>query len=164
MISKYNFRIKKTGELYSECYCRNPELIENYDKAVADTKQIWQVHHRLECCFTYKFLVDMGLYYDVEPEALIFLTPSDHSKIDSKCKRHSEAKKGQKCSEEAKRKISKSLKNRKDQSKQVLCIETCEIFESAYDAHRKTGINRGSISQVCLGKRNIAGGLHWQFV
>ena len=147
MISEEHFRIKKNGEPTNRCYCRHPELIENYEKAIADNTQTWEVHHRLECCFTQKFLVDMGLYYDVEPEALIFLTRAEHGKIDSKCKRNGE-----------------THKNRKDLSKKVLCVETGEVFESTKDAERKTGINHGNISKVCLGKRNIAGGYHWRFV
>ena len=147
MVCEEHFGIKKNGEPTSRCFCRHPELIENYDKAVADETQTWEVHHRLECCFTQKFLEEMGLYYDVEPEALIFLTKSEHSKIDSKCKRHGEAQ-----------------INRKDLSKKVLCVETGEVFESTKDAERKTGINHGNISKVCLGKRKTIGGFHWKFL
>ena len=147
MISEEHFRIKKNGEPTSRCFCRHPELIENYDKAVADETQTWEVHHRLECCFTQKFLEEMGLYYDVEPEALIFLTKSEHSKIDSKCKRHGEAQ-----------------INHKALSKKVLCVETGEIFESVHEAQRKTGISQGNISQVCNGKRKTIGGFHWKFL
>ena len=168
MISERYFRIKKNSEPYYNCYCRHPEFIENYDKAVADTTQTWEVHHRLECCFTQKFLKEMNLYYDVQPEALIFLTPAEHRKIDSKCKRHGEAMKGKKHFDETKRKMSEALKrkfiNRKDQSKKVLCIETGEVFESTMEAYRKTGINQSSISQVCNGKLRTTGGYHWKFV
>ena len=102
------------------------------------------------------------------PEELIFLTPAEHHKIDSYCKRQSEAHKGKKHSEEHKRKIGESLKrkfiNRKDLSKKVLCVETEEIFDSTMDAERKTGIIHNNISAVCLGKHNKAGGYHWRFV
>ena len=151
MVCEEHFGIKKNGEPTSRCFCRHPELIENYDKAVADETQTWEVHHRLESCFTQKFLKEMNLYYDVEPEALIFLTKSEHSKIDSKCKRHGEAQKGK-------------LINRKDQSKKVLCVETGEIFESVREAERKTRISNSHISKVCKGKRNIAGGYHWKWL
>ena len=151
MINKLNFRLKKNGEPYSRCFCRYPELIENYDKAIADDTQTWDVHHRLESCFTYKFLKEMNLYYDVEPGALIFLTREEHNKIDSRCRRNSEVMKG------------KNL-NRKDQSKKVLCVETGEVFASTMEAQRQTGINFKHISRVCLGKRKITGGYHWRFV
>ena len=170
MINKDNFRLKKNGEPGRRCYCRNPELIENYDKAMADETQTWEVHHRLECCFTYKFLNDMNLYYDVEPEALIFLTAAEHRKIDSFCKRNSEAHKGNKHSDEHKRKIGESNKGRKKPEgagkppKKVLCVETGEIFESMSDAQRKTGIDISHISKACNGEQKTTGGYHWRNV
>lgn len=141
MICESHFRIKKNGEPSYRCYCRNPELIENYYLAIADKTQTWQVHHRLESCFTQKFLKEMNLYYDVEPEALIFLTEAEHRKIDSANKRHGKAL-----------------------SKKVLCIETEEIFTSVNDAYRKTGVSVGNISSVCNGSRKTAGGYHWKYI
>lgn len=166
MINEQAFRLKKNGEPDYKCFCRHPELIENYEKAMADNTQTWDCHHRLESCFTQKFLIDMNLYYDVEPEALIFLTKEEHCKIDSACRRRGEAIKGKKFSEEHKRKLSESNRNHKDQSKKVLCIETGEIFPSAHEVERKTGINNGNISKVCLGKYGFktAGGYHWRYV
>lgn len=190
MICETYFRIKKNGDPDYRCYCRHPELIENYDKAIADNTQMWQVHHRLECCFTQKFLKEMNLYYDVEPEALIFLTPSEHNKIDSYCKRNGEVRKGKKHSKERKQKISEAHKGKhlseetkrkigeatkkgfseehkrkiiEARSKKVLCVETGEVFASIVDAQRKTGIFSNSISQVCRRERKTAGGYHWKF-
>lgn len=149
MINKQTFKLKKNGEPTWDCYCRYPELIENYDKAISDTTQTWEVHHRLESCFAYKFLKDMGLYYDVEPEALIFLTHAEHRKVHMK---------GKSLSEETKRKIGEA------NAKKILCVETGEIFESAHEASRKTGVNFRSISKVCLGKRKTTGGYHWEYL
>lgn len=167
MINKRVFRLKKNGEPYCNCFCRHPELIENYEKAVSDTTQTWEVHHRREEFYSYAELVERGEYFDVEPEALIFLTVTEHNKIDSRCKRLSEIHKGKKLSEEHKRKLSEAQKgkliNRKDQSKKVLCVETGEIFESTMDAQRKTGISYSNISKVCLDKRKTAGSYHWKF-
>lgn len=171
MINEARFRLKKNGEPYSDCFCRHPELIENYEKAIADTTQTWDVHHRKEDFYSQKELKERGEYFDVPPEDLIFLTRFEHNKIDSMGKRVSEAKKGNKRpspSEETKRKLSEALKgkliNRKDQSKKVLCVETGEIFESISDAHRKTGITLSSISSVCNGKLKTAGKFHWRYV
>ena len=166
MVNAVRFRLKKDGEPYSDCYCRHPELIENYDKAISDTTQTWDIHHRLECCFTKTVMEEMNLYYDVEPEALIFLTRAEHVKIDSYRKRSGLARKGRKCSDDTRKKLSESHKgkNRKDLSKKVLCVETGETFESVMDAYRKTGVGFRNISMVCHGKRKTTGGFHWRFV
>ena len=172
MICEQMFRLKQNGMPYSRCFCRQPKLIENYDKAITDKTQIWDCHHRREELYSQKELIERGEYYDVPPEDLIFLTPSEHHKIDSKCKRVSEAHKGMKLSEEHKRRIGKAHKGMKHSDeakrrmseakfKKVLCVETSEVFESMMDAHRRTGIS--NISQVCLGKRKTAGGFHWKF-
>ena len=113
MICERFFRLKKNGEPYYDCYCTKPDLIENYDKAVADTTQMWEVHHRREEFYSQKELIERNEYYDVEPEDLIFLTPTEHRKIDSFCKRTSEARKGKHHSEETKKKMSKAKKGKK---------------------------------------------------
>ena len=158
MINERMFQLKKNGEPYSTCYCRHPEFIENYEKAIADETQIWEVHHRKEEIYPYKELIERGEYFDVEPEELIFLTRAEHRKIDSFCKRCSEAQKGKSLSEEHKRKIAKAC------SKKVLCVETGEIFESTMEAQRQTGIDQSSISKVCLEKLKTAGGYHLSFL
>ena len=167
MINENVFLLKKNGEPRKRCcFCRHPELIENYDLAISDKTQTWDVHHRKEAFYSQEELKERGEYFDVPPEDLIFLTRAEHRKIDSANKRISETKKGKKRSEETKRKISEAQKgkfiNRKDLSKKVLCIETGEVFESAHEASRKTGIN--NISLACNGKRKTAGGYHWGYV
>jgi len=152
MISKKYFRIKKNGEPYCNCYCRHPEFIENYDKAIADTIQVWDCHHRREELYSQEELKERGEYFDVSPDELIFLTPAEHRKIDSFCKRMSEAKKGHKKPDGA-----------GTPPKKVLCVETGEIFESVHEAERQTGVNQSTISKACSGKRKTAGGYHWQF-
>lgn len=43
-------------------------------------------------------------------------------------------------------------------------FKVIKTFESITEAEEKTGIFDGSISQVCLGKRNSAGGYYWKHV
>ena len=53
MISKSAFGMSKNGLPWkNKCLCRTPELIENYDKAIADDNQIWECHHRNGRCKT----------------------------------------------------------------------------------------------------------------
>lgn len=48
--------------------------------------------------------------------------------------------------------------------KPIICLETGEIYESAREAYRVTGINYGCISMVLNGKRKHAGGLTWRYL
>lgn len=54
-------------------YCCNPELIENYDKAIADKDKTWICHHKLEAFFTMKELKEIGRYYNVPARELVFV-------------------------------------------------------------------------------------------
>ena len=176
MINELAFKLKKNGEPNHRCFCRHPELIENYDKAIADTTRVYEVHHRLETHasdgerrlveLTREELIALGMYYDRPAEELIFLTRADHNKLhhigmkfsEEAKRKMSETRKGKHFSEEHKRKIIEA------HSKKVLCLETNEVFESTRDAQRKTGIFHNSISNVCNGKFKTAGGYHWKFV
>lgn len=61
--------------------------IENYSEAVAD-KECWHCHHRMEIQpdgvrLKRKWMIEHGIYYDVDPFMLIFLKESDHRKLHS---------------------------------------------------------------------------------
>ena len=49
-------------------------------------------------------------------------------------------------------------------SKPVLCVETGELYSSMTEASHKTAIDVSTISLCCNGKRQTAGGFHWQKV
>lgn len=69
------------------------DLIENYDLAEADGFESWTIHHRNEIdpdgklLYTWKQLIDKGLYYDRPPDELIWLTISDHATIHNAARR-----------------------------------------------------------------------------
>ena len=85
--------------------CEDISLIENYDKAIADTTQTWDCHHRGEVLPCGRFsIVDLkkfGLYYNRPASELIFLTPVEHNRLHFK---------GVQLSEEHKKAISDGLK------------------------------------------------------
>ena len=126
MINISRFTLKKDGTPYKSCFCRMPELIENYDKAVADNTQTWDCHHRLETHnsdgekrfvdISRTELIALNMYYDRPPEELIFLTSAEHkslhNKSEEKKRKISEAEKGRHLSEEWKRKISEAHKGK----------------------------------------------------
>lgn len=136
MICKQQFLDRKYK---SRWYCDNPELIENYDLAIADTEKTWLCHHRLEEFYTMSELISMGLYYKRPPEELIFVeNDKEHRKLPHK------GKGGQ-------------------PGKQVLCVETGVVFPSTRVAEKQTGIYHGNISKCCKGKLKTTGGFHWAF-
>lgn len=47
--------------------------------------------------------------------------------------------------------------------KKVLCVETGVIYPGVRETSLQTGINMGSISQCCHGKKKSAGGYTWRF-
>lgn len=139
---------------YKYCLCRTPELIENYERAIADTTQTWECHHRLETHnsdgerrlvdISRDELIALDMYYDRPPEELIFMTRLEHIRLHNPNKEHrkhlSEALKGRIISEEWKKKISGTLKGRK------LSEET-----------------RKKMSEALKGNTN-AKGKHWKLV
>lgn len=112
--------------------CEDIRKIENYDKAMADTTQVWHCHHRLEVQgqFTNSaaLLKRCGMYYNVPASQLIFLTPTEHLKLhnvginnpnigrlhsEETRKKMSEAHKGKHHAEEARRKMSEAHKGKR---------------------------------------------------
>lgn len=77
-------------------YCKDYTKIENYEKAMKDETQVWECHHRLEIApcsgkkISMKFLKEQGLYYNQPPEALIFLTTTEHNSLHHKGKEYSD--------------------------------------------------------------------------
>lgn len=49
-------------------------------------------------------------------------------------------------------------------SKPVKCVETNIVYKSVREANRQTKIDTTSISRVCRGKQQTAGGYHWKYV
>lgn len=165
-------------------YCKESiELIENYDKAIADTTQIWDCHHRWETDFGYsvKELKEMGEYYNTSASNLIFLTHSEHSMIHSNGENNamygkkiteehrrkiSVAGKGRHKSEEHKRKIGVSMTNGK-LSKKVLQYtiegEFVKEYPSTMEVQRQTGFKQSNISYCCCGKGKTAYNFIWKY-
>ena len=115
MISKKHF-VKNNAF----CFCDEPHLIENYEEAVNDTTQIWDCHHRLEIMpwsgkvVSSKYLMEQGLYLHQPPSSLIFITHSEHARME-KPKGRSLPTKGIKkgpLTDEQKKKLSASKQNR----------------------------------------------------
>lgn len=121
MIDEKNFYIKTNGELCTCGFCRTPELIENYEKAISDKTQTWHCHHRLETHFsdgterpknaqiTVEELKALNMYFNRPPEELIFLTHKEHLRLHNKRNKYAL---GKHRSEETRRKIGAAHKGK----------------------------------------------------
>ena len=118
MINEYN----------AKRFCKEDiSKIENYDKAINDTTQIWHCHHRdairilpsgIKVIRSRQELKENGRYYGRPANELIFLTKAEHRQLhnfnrsETTKLKMSEAMKGRVLSIESRKKMSESLKGR----------------------------------------------------
>lgn len=163
MLRKHFFRLKKDGTPRKYCICRTPELIENYDKAIADTTQTWQCHHRLETHnsdgerrlvdISSSELIALGMYFDRPPEELIFMTELEHKRLHNKGKPGTFT--GKHHSEETKCKISEAKKGKKPYD---MTVETRRKISETKKGKRLSSETRRKISETRKGRYK---GKHW---
>ena len=145
--------------------CEDLSLIENYYKAIADTTQTWECHHRGEILpcgrFSRDDLKKFGLYYNGPASELIFLTPTAHRQLHYKGVPKPYLK-GVPKSEEHKKAIGEA------NSKKILQFtksgEFIREWPSTREASRQLKINCGNIWSCCNGKYKSAGGYIWKYV
>ena len=95
-------------------YCKEDlSKIKNYDLAIADTTQTWDLHHMTETWWgcTKKDLIENECYYNRKACELIFLTHAEHTRLHNK---------GRTFSEETRRKISEAAKNISDETRRKM--------------------------------------------
>ena len=153
--------------------CEDLSLIENYELAISDTTQMWEIHHRRGTIYSKKDLKEIGEYYNRPAAELIFLTPTAHRRLHFKGvpkgpmseaakKAISEAKKGIPLSEEHKKALSEAhLKKILQFTKSGKFIKE---WPSIREASKQLKINRGNICGCCNGIRKSAGGYVWKYV
>ena len=78
------FNMINIGSAKKYC-CEVISQIDNYEQAVNDKAQTWNIHHILEVQGQFYNSVSLlkrcGIYYNVPASQLIFLTHSDHMRI-----------------------------------------------------------------------------------
>ena len=142
----------------AQMYCAQPiELIENYEKAVNDTTQVWHCHHVWETMLGYSKdeLIAMNEYYGIPACNLIFLTSSEHTILHKKGKhipektriKISESQKGKYVSEESRKKMSESHKGKK------LSDETLKKLSDIRKGHITTDETKKKISKSNSGRK-----------
>ena len=169
--------------MYNKRFCKEPEKIENYEKAKADNFKCWVCHHRLETHTSdgERRLVDitpaelqaLEMYYNRPSSELIFLTIIEHQILHTKGKQGywkgkrlseehkkklSEANKGKRLSEEHKKKIGEANKGKQ------LSEETRNKMSEAAKGKKFSDEHRRKLSESQKGKHigNTASkGMHW---
>ena len=114
-------------------YCKEDiSKIKNYDVAIADTTQVWDLHHMTETWWncSAKDLIENECYYHRKACELIFLTKAEHRRLHNK---------GTHLTEETRRKISEVLKGGH--------VHTAESKRKLSEAHK------GKTWKVINGKR-----------
>ena len=99
------------NERQARKFCKEDiSKIKNYDKAIADTTQVWDCHHMTETWWncSKKELIENECYYHRKACELIFLTHAEHTRLHWKGR--TSTFKGRTHSEETRMKISESLK------------------------------------------------------
>ena len=125
--------------------CEDVSNIENYDKAIADTRHVWICHHRREVqdgftLWTADELKKIGQYYERPACELILLTRSEHNKVhntgksqsDTTKKKIAESHLGKKHTAATKKKLSDAKKGKKltSEHKQKISAGLCGRYVS----------------------------------
>lgn len=116
-------------QLKSYC-CGDITTIENYEEAINDKTQKWEIHHRLELTKDGKFqyyaneLIEKKMYYNRPANELIFLMVSEHRSLHSKARKGSiNPMYGKEHSDDTKEKMSKSKKGKKATAEHVAAMK-----------------------------------------
>ena len=144
--------------MYNKCFCKEPEKIENYEKAKADNFKGWHCHHRRGVDIPMEELIALGMYYNVSPDELIFLTSKEHNILHKKgkhfCEEHkqkiSNSLRGKPKSEEHKKKIGEAHKGNtpwnkgKHHSEETKKKISEALIGEKHPMYGKQGINKGN--------------------
>ena len=124
---------------YAKKYCKDDiSLIENYDKAVNDSTQTWDCHHRREMTTPKKELLEIGEYYNRPASELVFLTHSEHSILHNKGNKYWL---GKHHTDETKRKMSIAKKNMTEETRRKIA-EAHKGVPSSEETKRKIAESR----------------------
>lgn len=142
------------NEICAQKYCKDDiAKIENYGKAINDTTQTWDLHHRLELTLEGEFahshdeLKRLGMYYNRPYFELIFLTKSEHNRLHKKGTNNPLY--GKNHSDETKRKIGEANKGKASPQKgKILSDETKRKMSEAHKGKKFTEEHRRKMSEA----------------
>ena len=141
-------------------FCKEPEKIENYEKAKADNFKGWHCHHRLETHtpdgkrrdvdISHRDLIALGMYYNRPASELIFLPASEHNAY----------KKGKPRSEETRRKIAEAHKGKPKSAEHKKKLSEAAKGNKHHLGKHHTEETRRRMSEASKGNTNTKG-THW---
>ena len=111
----------------AKIYCNEDiSRIENYEKAVNDSTQTWDCHHRRGITTSKNELLEIGEYFHRPASELIFLTKAEHRSLHNtlKFKGKTSHWKGKHRSEETRIKMSEAQKGNKNRLGKTCSEET----------------------------------------
>ena len=157
--------------MYNKRFCKEPEKIENYEKAKANDFIGWCCHHRLETHnsdgerrlvnISAAELKALDMYYNRPASELIFMKGSEHKSLHAKGKPHTEetrrkmaeAKKGKHHTEEVRRKMAEAKKNMSE--------ETRRKMAEAHKGKKFSEETKKKMREAHKGKNIWIKGAHW---
>ena len=148
-------------------FCKDDiSLIENFEKAISDSNQTWDCHHRRENIYSRKELIENNEYFHRPAEELIFLTPFEHNSLHKKGNKNMLGKpswnKGRQFSNETKLKISKALKGKNTWMKgKHLTEEHKQKISNSLKGKHLDEETKKKLSEIHKGKTSWNKGLHW---
>lgn len=152
---KYGYNIENGGKCASSIAEQTKKQISNKLKGIVRNQEF---KNKISCANKKRWIEKSNEEKEKEIERL--------KKINIGRTPWNKGKKGlQKHTEEWKKQASERMKKYNEKNmKKVLCVETNIIYNSLNEASRILNISQGNISMCLCGKRNIAGGYHWQYV
>ena len=149
---------------YAKKFCKDDiSLIENYEKAIADSTKTWDCHHRRESITSKKELLEIGEYFNRPAEELIFLTHSEHSALHNtlKFKGKTSWNKGVPHTEETRRKMSEAKKGK---TRKPFSEETRRKMSEAHKGKIFTEEHKQKMSKNSTGRSWFNNGIKNVFV
>ena len=142
------------NEICAKSYCKDDiAKIENYEKAINDMTQTWDLHHRLELTLDGEFahtteeLKQFGMYFHRPYFELIFLTKEEHNRLHKKGTNNPFY--GKNHSDEIKRKLSEAHKGKASPQKgKILSSETRRKMSEAHKGKKFTEEHRRKMSEA----------------
>lgn len=151
-------------------YCKDFTKIENYSKALCDTHNVWVIHHKRENLYyksgrwierdvwlTKQQLIEMGQYYNVSPDELIFMERTEHRRLHMNHQNIMDLP-------GVREKQKNGCMGTRANSRMVQCVETGQVYDSVAQAEKSlNGKQTGNIHNVLRGKHKTAFGYHWVY-